>query len=757
MKHHLFTIAAGIGLGAASLLHAQSAVDVLHYRFWLDSVDFNGKRIYAKARIVYRGLQPDSAFTLMLKSLTVDSVRHSGPDTPVAFMHAGEQLHIRRAVQAGGVDSVEVFYHGRPFRDPVWGGVYFQSGPPPYVYNLGVGFQAVPHSLGRAWVLAVEDFTDKARWDFYLRVPAGYVGLANGRLVDSPHGTNPYWHWQMRHPIPAYLAAWAVGPFHTMEIPVGPLTAQIHALAADTAKVAGSFVHLDSAFAIFRRRYGPYRFDRLAYLLIPMAGGMEHATFIALGRNLVTGDTRYEGIIVHELAHQWWGDPLTAANEGDMWLNEGWATFSEWLFYEDMYGRQHRVDHIRRIFSEVVHHVDRLTNRNPVAPVPPNLTYDGLLVYDRGGMTAHNLRYYMGDSLFFAAIRRLMDRAAFGNVSSAALRDSFTAYSGMDLSAFFDDWVWKPGFPLFRIVRVDTLSPTTYRVVVDQHLRHAPSLYRDVPIEVTAFLANGGIERRRFTFNGRRDSAVLSFSAAPRLLWLWPDNELATASISRQWTLTDTQWHAWPYGYVDVKKTGTGDARVIIAHRWLNPDSAQTAGGVQPNPLRYWTVGVDSPIAGRLRFYYHGRRGNRGRTAYVDYPFIRNETELVLLYRRSPAEPWQVLSGAVHHMGSRNDYAGSFETALLPGDYALGKGGTGSGIRQWFRRLKFFFDGEAVIFPPDVPPARHVAWVDAQGRTVEVHPGGYRRIPMPGRGPLWLQCSWEDAPPALVGPFVRMR
>jgi len=613
--------------------------------------------------------------------------------------------------------------------------------------------------LGRAWVPAIESFTDKAYWDFYLKAPIGYVGLANGILIDSPSIQHPYWHWRMNQPIPAYLSAWAVGPFHTIDLSIGAFTVQIHALAADTGKIRGSFAHLDSAFAIFRRRYGPYRFDRLAYLLIPMAGGMEHASFIALGRNLITGDTRYEGVIVHELSHQWWGNLVTAADESEMWLNEGWATFSEWLFYQDMYGSEMMHNHTRDIFSEVVHHVDQLTQHNPVSPVPSHLTYDGMLVYDRGGMTAHNLRYYMGDSLFFGAIRQLMARAAFANISSSDLRDSFESYTGINLHPFFDDWVWKPGFPLFRIVRVDTLSPTTYRVVIEQHLRQAPTLYRDVPIEVTALLVDGTLQRRRFIVNGTRDSGIVSFDRPARLLWLWPNNELATASISRRWNIVDTGWHSWEYGYVDLRHDHPSHTvQVWVTHHWLNPDSQRT-NHIQPNPHRYWTIWVDTPANGKLRFYYYGRRGERGRTARVDYPFIQKEKDLVLLYRPSPTEPWQVLTQATHHMGSPSDYNGAFETDLLSGDYALGRWVPGSKVRQWLHRsFDFFFNGKAVILPEALSTKAQVAWIDAHGRTIwQGHPTD-RQIPIPSIvGPLWLQYQAAGAPPVLWGPVVRVQ
>ena len=740
MKKWFFTLCLLMGMAGLIEAIAQPAFRVIHINFWLDSVDFGQQTIHARHQVSFEGVQSDSVVALQLSSgLIVDSIRHGA--APVSFTRTGEVLRIAHPVSAGVLDSLTIFYHGRPLKDAAWGGVYFQNGPSPYVYNLGVGFYTNPHSLGRAWMPCREEFTQKATIDFYLWAPPGNAGLANGVLVDSPSTASPYWHWRMRHPIPAYLMAWAVGPFHTIDLTADTIPTLVYALAGDTGKVRGSFANVQAMKSAYLDRYGPYRFDKLSYLLIPMNGGMEHAGFIAYGRNLVDGTTRYESVITHEMSHQWWGDRVTAADEGEMWINEGWATFSEWIYYEHHYGRAAMVDAMRDVISKLVHRLPIDRPGEAVAPVPWGRTYDGMLVYERGGLTAHNLRHYMGDSLFFHSIQQLMN-AGFINLSSAGLRDSFEKYSGLSLDDFFQDWVWKPGFPLFQIRRVDTLSPTSYRVHIAQHLRGAPTYYTHVPLDVTAFRDGEPAERQRVVLDGAADSFVVSFSQPAELLWLHPDNELAAASVSRRWRIADTLPHEWPYGYVTFRASAVTDtAMVIIAHRWVNPDS-QTVGNIAVNPNRYWTVGTNGSIQGRITFYYLGRSGG-GRTGRVDYPFIRKENRLVLLYRPHPGRAWQVDAAAVQNMGSPTDYNGTFETDLRPGDYTIGKLTAAAALRKWFQqKTKFFLDGQTLILDRFPERIMQAYWINEHGQIVAtLTPTPFQkqfRLPTVPPQPLWL-------------------
>jgi aminopeptidase N len=167
------------------------------------------------------------------------------------------------------------------------------------------------------------------------------MALCNGALIstiDNGNGTKT-WNWEMNEEIPSYLACVAVGNYapayfnyYGIEdtIPV-----QLGAVAADTSDMKNSFVHLTDALSIFENHFGPYRWNKVGYSLVPFTGGaMEHATNIAYPNFMVNGNTLYEDFLVHELSHHWFGDLATCETAEDMWLNEGWASYCVYLFYE---------------------------------------------------------------------------------------------------------------------------------------------------------------------------------------------------------------------------------------------------------------------------------------------------------------------------------------------------------------------------------------------------------------------------------------
>jgi aminopeptidase N len=179
---------------------------------------------------------------------------------------------------------------------------------------------------------------------------------------------------------------------------------------------------------------------------------MEHACNIAYPAFAVDGGTGWESLMAHELAHSWWGNLITCSDASEMWLNEGWASFSVYLFTEAVYGRQAYNDMVNNEHLEIIHYgyANDGGNYFALANMPHEYTY-GFTTYTRGAMTVHNLRGYMGDDLFFSCITNFLNTYAFQPVSSEQFRDHLSACSGLDMAPFFEGWIFNAGTPALEI------------------------------------------------------------------------------------------------------------------------------------------------------------------------------------------------------------------------------------------------------------------------------------------------------------------
>jgi aminopeptidase N len=178
---------------------------------------------------------------------------------------------------------------------------------------------------------------------------------------------------------------------------------------------------------------------------------MEHATNISYPLFAINGTLDYETLMAHELSHHWWGNLVTCRTAGDMWINEGLASYCEALFMEGMYGTEAYKKYVRDNFKEVLTRAHRNDGGYyALADIPSALTY-GDHVYKKGALIAHNLRGQLEDSTFFSIIQSLMESYSYDNISTSELKAYWQSLTQQDVTTFFEDWIEQPGLPEFRI------------------------------------------------------------------------------------------------------------------------------------------------------------------------------------------------------------------------------------------------------------------------------------------------------------------
>ncbi|MGW5849309.1 M1 family metallopeptidase [Streptomyces sp. NPDC055254] len=414
-----------------------------HYALDLDYDPADGK-LRGKAVITARAEQGLSSFNLDLSGLDVDGVAVQG--AAARYNRTGSELTVRPAedLRKGEVFRTEVDYSGRPkvFEDPDGsreGWITYADGA------VGVG-----EPIGSmAWFPGNHHPSDKAAYDITLTVPDGYEAVSNGELrsrTERGDGRTAF-AWHAPEPMASYLATAAVGKY---EVTTGRTASGVrlyHAVAPDqVARSADALARLPEVLEWGGGRFGPYPFGAAGAIVLP-GGTLEYALETQT-RPLFPGAPE-ESLVVHELAHQWFGNSVSPESWKDMWLNEGFATYAEWLWAEDHGGNtaQESFDAFLEGDTETEPAAGSDWDAFPPAAPPGPEHISGNPVYFRGAMVLHRIRQEVGDEKFFALLRGWAAEHRHGNASTA----DFTAYAqkstGHDLEKVWDVWLFGKGRP----------------------------------------------------------------------------------------------------------------------------------------------------------------------------------------------------------------------------------------------------------------------------------------------------------------------
>lgn len=665
-------------------------IDVLNYQINLEIIDFTNKRIKGNCRITFKSLQNNiNTLSLDFLRMNIDSIKGNQQILSYTYNDTLLIVNLPNTLNIHDIDTVTIYYNGQPQTDASgWGGFYFQSG---YAFNLGVGFAANPHNFGRVWFPCFDNFVERSSYEFNIITANGRKAYCNGYLVSENVISNDtiVRTWKMDDEIPTYLACVAVANYaevnQTHNGINGPIPIVLASLAGDTTAMKNSFANLGNAINAFENRYGAHAWNKIGYHLVPFSSGaMEHATAITYPRLAANGTLAYETLMAHEFAHHWWGDLATCETAEDMWLNEGWATYSEHIFLEWIYGRQRYIDEVKANFDPVLQYAHiKEGGYRAVSGIPHQYTY-GDHVYKKGAMVAHALRGYMGDSLFFKACKDYMNTYQFRHVNSTDMMNTFSASSGLNLSDFFNDWVFNPGYTAITIDSVVTTSNSgNYHVTVHvkQTTKGAPANFTNVPVTIT-FMDN--------QWNQVHDTIIVSGIGGmfnftlpfnPVFTTLNLDNRLPLAISDNFKTIKTTGAHNFGIGRANFTVNSISDSAFIrVEHIWVGPDGQINApeGNFTLSPDRYWKIDgiLPSNFSATTRLYYDGRTNTTSNgNGYLDHNLIgNNEAGVVLLYRRNPSENWSIYPYYTQNLLGNNTpkYGYMQLDSILLGEYTFG-------------------------------------------------------------------------------------
>lgn len=670
----------------AAVAERSDTLDIRKTIIEINITDFVNKNIFAKTTLdINCKMNGVNTFVFDLEGLTIDSIKINS--TNCTYLQNGFYITVNTPTIFNQNDTalVEFYYHGVPVADAAWGGFSFIGN---YGFQMGVGFNAQPHTFGRTWHPCFDNFVERSSYEFYVTTESDKMGVCNGILLDSI--TNPNltktWHWKLNEEIPSYLASVAVCNYvfvsKTLNGANGTTPALIACEAIDSNKVNGSFAHLQESFSMLEQNYGAHSWPKVGYTLVPFnAGAMEHATNIHIGKPFIDGTLTYETLIAHELAHHWWGDLVTCSTVGDMWLNEGFATYSELLHEEYTYGYPKYIQGVR------ANHFNMLATAHinddgykSVANMDSLHTY-GPTVYQKGADMIHNLRSYMGDSLFFTGLTAFLNAHKFKHISSYNLRDFLTTYSGINLTPFFDNWIFDKGWANFSIDSTHIVpigSEYNVDVFLRQRKHQNDNYFSKVPLEIGIYDSSMNKYIFHVMFEGRCMQFNVKLPFAPAMIVLDPDAKLsdATTDESKIIRTLGTSVFNQAKSRIAVKSIidATDSTFIRMEHHWTLPDRFKNPNLAMQYILsdsRYWKVdGINlENITGTIQFTFDAS----GNNSYLDSTWIKNTDDSIrLFYRKDATEDWQLALDSLKAGGINDKYGNVYATSIKAGEYCLG-------------------------------------------------------------------------------------
>ena len=426
---------------------ASENYDVKYYRCeW--EVDPGVRYIKGKITVYFSAISSVANITLdFMSPLITDSVKQHG--LPVSFSQPTNalQINFNTPVSAGSLDSVSIYYQGVPPNTGFGSFIQTSHAGTPVMWTLSEPYGA------RDWWPCKNNLGDKAdSVDIIVTHPVAYKAASNGLLQSetlTAGGTKMITHWKHRYAIASYLMCFAVTNYTVFNntIPLGSinLPMQTYCYPENLALFQANTPLVFDAMQLFHNNFGDYPFikEKYGHVQFGFGGGQEHQT----STFIVSPD---EGLMAHELGHQWFGDKITCASWEDIWLNEGFATFCAAFYMETKYP-SNKIANRRGIINAITSAPNGSVKVDDTVNV--FRIFSGRLSYNKGSYLLNMLRFKLGDDLFFKAIKEYQKDPAviYGYAHTADLKRNLEKISGIDLTVFFKQWYEGQGYPSYHI------------------------------------------------------------------------------------------------------------------------------------------------------------------------------------------------------------------------------------------------------------------------------------------------------------------
>jgi aminopeptidase N len=437
-------------------------------------VDPEKKYLSGKNSIRFRMLKDGTRIQLDLHSeLNVDKILLG--KTPLKYERDSGAVFIDfpETLKTGREYTIDFYYSGNPVETARFGGITFKK-----------------DSSGHPWInTACEDigasvwWPNKDQWrdevenmQISVSIPNDLVDVSNGRFIGKTDLGDGYtrWDWQVNYPINSYDVSMNIGNYQHFADKLGDLTLDFYALPEDLDKAKTQFTQAKGMLEAYQHYFGEYPFIKDGYKLIEVPySGMEHQSAVTYGNHFANGylerdwtgvgiSPRFDFIIIHESAHEWFGNSITAADRSDMWIHEAWATYLECLYVEYRWGKEDGLKYTNAYKKKVQNREPIITQRG-INGTPPQDEYF------KGALFINTLRSIVNnDDRWFKLIHDFYQHFKYQNIMTEDVVAYFNQQTGINLTPVFDQYLRHTAIPTLELKFQPAEGIVSYRWKVDE-------------------------------------------------------------------------------------------------------------------------------------------------------------------------------------------------------------------------------------------------------------------------------------------------
>jgi aminopeptidase N len=448
--------------------------DLLHYTLDV-RVDPDRRFISGTNTIRFRMLRDDTRVQLELyANLQIERIEIDGK--PLTFERDRNTVYVdfAEALRAGGTYTISFRYSGQAQEQGRFGGLAFRKDP-----------------AGRHWINTANEgegssvwWPSKDQWrdepdegmDIRVAVPNGLTDVSNGRFLGRTDLGDGYtrWDWRVHYPINSYNVSLNIGEYTQFSEKRGDLTLDYFVLPESLDKARTQFAQARPMMEAFEKFVGPYPFPKDGYKLIEVPySGMEHQSAVTYGNRFANGylerdwtgvgvSLKFDFIIIHESAHEWFGNAVSAADVSDMWIQEGWTTYLEEVYVEALFGSDDAIRYINGYKTKV-------RNREPIITQRGIHRSPSQDMYFKAALFLHTLRSVVDDDArWWGLVRGTYERFKYQNIMTEDLVRFFNESLEQDLTAVFDQYLRRAALPLLELTFDPAAGTVAYRWRADE-------------------------------------------------------------------------------------------------------------------------------------------------------------------------------------------------------------------------------------------------------------------------------------------------
>jgi aminopeptidase N len=437
-------------------------------------VDPEKKFLSGRNTIRFKMLRDGNRIQLDLHdALQVDKILYGKTELKYERDSGAVFVEFPEPLREGRTYSIEFYYSGHPLETGRFGGIAFRQDPSGHPW-INTACEGTGASL---WWPNKDQWRDEVRnMRISVAVPNGLVDVSNGKFLGKKDVGDGYtrWDWLVHYPINNYDVSLNIGNYQHFSDRLGDLSLDFYALPEHLEQARKQFAQAKGMLEAYQHYFGEYPFKKDGYKLIEAPySGMEHQSAVTYGNHFVNGylekdwtgvgiSLKFDFIIIHESAHEWFGNSITAADVSDMWIHEAWATYLESLYVEYTFGHADAIRYLNGYQKKVKNQRPIITERGVNSEPPQDQ-------YFKGTLFINTLRSVVDDDRrWFALLHDFYQHFKYQNIMTEDVVSYFNSYLHMDLTPVFNQYLRHAALPVLEVKFDDARGAVSYRWKADE-------------------------------------------------------------------------------------------------------------------------------------------------------------------------------------------------------------------------------------------------------------------------------------------------